>query len=147
MIFTKQRKWNSFATNNLHISIRWITKVLWIKCRKLHWVMMRMMITKQTRTWETSLWMLQKSNNTAQRSGIFNSLREACHYQTQQGGRIYALAEETHEREDEREKRYDISQIHTVYWILLSDRNHYVGSAKKIDAPSRTMPCMRHIPD
>ena len=77
--------------------------------------MMRMMITKQTRTWETSLWMLQKSNNTAQRSGIFNSLREACHYQRQQGGRIYALEEETHEREDEREKRYDISQIHTIY--------------------------------
>ena len=34
--------------------------------------------------------MLEKSNNTAQRSYIFNSLREAIHYQRQSGGRIYA---------------------------------------------------------
>ena len=35
--------------------------------------------------------MLEKSNNTAQRSYIFNSLREAIHYQRQSGGRIYAI--------------------------------------------------------
>ena len=39
--------------------------------------------------------MLEKSNNTAQRSYIFNSLREAIHYQRQSGGRIYAIQEET----------------------------------------------------
>ena len=38
--------------------------------------------------------MLEKSNNTAQRSYIFNSLREAIHYQRQSGGRIYAIQEE-----------------------------------------------------
>ena len=39
--------------------------------------------------------MLEKSNNTSQRSDIFNSLKEACYYQRKQGGRIYALEEET----------------------------------------------------
>ena len=39
--------------------------------------------------------MLEKANNTAQRSVIFNSLKEACHYQRKHGGRIYALEEET----------------------------------------------------
>ena len=38
--------------------------------------------------------MLEKSNNTAQRSVVFNSLKEACHYQRKYGGRIYALEEE-----------------------------------------------------
>ena len=38
--------------------------------------------------------MLEKSTNTAQRSHIFNSLREACHYQRENGGRIYAIQEE-----------------------------------------------------
>ena len=39
--------------------------------------------------------MLEKSRNTAQRSYVFNTLREACHYQKESGGRIYALQEET----------------------------------------------------
>ena len=39
--------------------------------------------------------MLEKSNNTAQRSYIFNSLREAIHYQRLSGGKIYAIQEET----------------------------------------------------
>ena len=50
--------------------------------------------------------MLEKSNNTSQRSDIFNSLKEACYYQRKQGGRIYALEEEIHEREDEEERRH-----------------------------------------
>ena len=50
--------------------------------------------------------MLEKSNNIAQRSDIFNSLREACHYQKEHGGRIYALHEDIHEREDEEERRH-----------------------------------------
>ena len=50
--------------------------------------------------------MLEKSNNTSQRSDIFNSLKEACYYQRKQGGRIYALEEDIHEREDEEERRH-----------------------------------------
>ena len=42
-----------------------------------------------------SFGMLEKSRNTAQRSYVFNTLREACHYQKESGGRIYALQEET----------------------------------------------------
>ena len=50
--------------------------------------------------------MLEKSNNTSQRSDIFNSLKEACYYQRKHGGRIYALEEDIHEREDEEERRH-----------------------------------------
>ena len=39
--------------------------------------------------------MLEKSKNVSQRSVIFNSLKEACHYQRKYGGRIYAVQEET----------------------------------------------------
>ena len=50
--------------------------------------------------------MIEKSSNTAQRSIIFNSLKEACYYQRKHGGRIYALHEDIHERdEDEEEER------------------------------------------
>ena len=48
--------------------------------------------------------MLEKSNNTSQRSDIFNSLKEACHYQKEHGGRIYALHEDIHERDEETEE-------------------------------------------
>ena len=47
--------------------------------------------------------MLEKSRNTAQRSNIFNSLKEAC-YQRKHGGRIYALHEDIHERDEEVEE-------------------------------------------
>ena len=50
--------------------------------------------------------MLEKSNNTSQRSDIFNSLKEACYYQRKQGGRIYALEEDIHERDEEEERRH-----------------------------------------
>ena len=48
--------------------------------------------------------MLEKSNNTSQRSDIFNSLKEACYYQRKHGGRIYALEEDIHERDEEEER-------------------------------------------
>ena len=57
--------------------------------------------------------MLEKSNNTAQRSVFFNSLKEACHYQRKHGGRIYALDEERHEKDEEEEEKY-IREIHTM---------------------------------
>ena len=50
--------------------------------------------------------MLEKSNNTSQRSDICNSLKEACYYQRKQGGRIYALEEDIHERDEEEERRH-----------------------------------------
>ena len=39
--------------------------------------------------------MLEKSNNTSQRTKIFNSLKEACYYQGQYGGKIIAIQRET----------------------------------------------------
>ena len=41
--------------------------------------------------------LLEKSKNKAQRSHIFNSLREACFYQHLYGGNIYSIG---HEEED-----------------------------------------------
>ena len=60
--------------------------------------------------------MLEKSNNTSQRSDIFNSLKEACYYQRKQGGRIYALEEEIQERDEEE----DEERIHKgdTYFVL-----------------------------
>ena len=60
--------------------------------------------------------MLEKSNNTSQRSDIFNSLKEACYYQRKQGGRIYALEEEIQERNGEE----DEERIHKgdTYFVL-----------------------------
>ena len=57
---------------------------------------MKMMISRlKKKIANINFGMLEKSNNTAQRSVIFNSLKEACHYQRKHGGRIYALEEET----------------------------------------------------
>ena len=39
--------------------------------------------------------MLEKSNNTSQRTKVFNSLKEACYYQGQYGGKIIAIQRET----------------------------------------------------
>ena len=60
--------------------------------------------------------MLEKSNNTSQRSDIFNSLKEACYYQRKHGGRIYALVEEIKERDEEE----DEERIHKgdTYFVL-----------------------------
>ena len=60
--------------------------------------------------------MLEKSNNTSQRSDIFNSLKEACYYQRKHGGRIYALEEEIKERDEEE----DEERIHKgdTYFVL-----------------------------
>ena len=74
--------------------------------------------------------MLEKSNNTSQRSDIFNSLKEACYYQRKQGGRIYALEEETAYRylnsnevgveTKERDEEEDEERIHKgdTYFVL-----------------------------
>ena len=71
--------------------------------------------------------MLEKSNNTSQRSDIFNSLKEACYYQRKQGGRIYALEEETRirkmvdlneETNDEEEEEEDKTTFGETYFVL-----------------------------
>ena len=62
--------------------------------------------------------MLEKSSNTAQRSYIFNSLREAIHYQRQSGGRIYAIQEETViyevDEDDDKETRTEGETCYTL---------------------------------
>ena len=70
--------------------------------------------------------MLEKSNNTSQRSDIFNSLKEACYYQRKQGGRIYALEEETrirkmvdlNEETDGEEEEEDKTTFGETYFVL-----------------------------
>ena len=69
--------------------------------------------------------MLEKSNNTSQRSDIFNSLKEACYYQRKQGGRIYALEEETRIRkmvdlneETDDEEEEDKTTFGETYFVL-----------------------------
>ena len=75
--------------------------------------------------------MLEKSNNTAQRSVIFNSLKEACYYQRKHGGRIYALDEERHERyEEEEEER--IHKGDTYYIFNTTDRKTLVNGFRYI---------------
>ena len=64
--------------------------------------------------------MLEKSTNTAQKSHIFNSLREACYYQRENGGRIYAIQEET---EDEEKK----TMGDTCYILNTTDRKKLVN--------------------
>ena len=60
--------------------------------------------------------MLEKSKNVSQRSVIFNSLREACHYQRKYGGRIYAVQEETQLIYYDREIRvYDDADADDAY--------------------------------
>ena len=60
--------------------------------------------------------MLEKSSNTAQRSYIFNSLREAIHYQRQSGGRIYAI------QEDKEDEEGNITKGETCYILNVTDR-------------------------
>lgn len=76
--------------------------------------------------------MLEKSSNTAQRSYIFNSLREAIHYQKQSGGRIYAIQEETviyemdEDDEDDDEENINLQgkekKGETCYILNVTDR-------------------------
>ena len=54
--------------------------------------------------------MLEKSYHPAQKSYCFNSLREACHYQKEYGGRIYAIQQEVKNEEE----RY----MGNTYYIL-----------------------------
>ena len=85
--------------------------------------------------------MLEKSNNTAQRSVIFNSLKEACHYQRKHGGRIYALEEETrirkmvdlNEETDEEEEEEDKTTFGETYYVLnTTDRKTLVNGFRYI---------------
>ena len=89
--------------------------------------------------------MLEKSNNTAQRSVIFNSLKEACHYQRKHGGRIYALEEETcirkmvdldeetDEEEEEEEEEEDKTTFGETYYVLnTTDRKTLVNGFRYI---------------
>ena len=85
--------------------------------------------------------MLEKSNNTAQRSIIFNSLKEACHYQRKHGGRIYALEEETCIRKmvdldketDEEEEEEDKTTFGETYYVLnTTDRKTLVNGFRYI---------------
>ena len=86
--------------------------------------------------------MLEKSNNTAQRSDIFNSLREACHYQKEHGGRIYALHEETcirkmvdldEETDEEEEEEENKTTFGETYYILnTTDRQTLVNGYRYI---------------
>ena len=75
--------------------------------------------------------MLEKSNNTAQRSDIFNSLREACHYQKEHGGRIYALHEDIHERDEETEEERR-HKGDTYYILNTTDRKTLVNGYRYI---------------
>ena len=75
--------------------------------------------------------MLEKSNNTAQRSDIFNSLREACHYQKEHGGRIYALHEDIHERDEETEEERR-HKGDTYYILNTTDRQTLVNGYRYI---------------
>ena len=75
--------------------------------------------------------MLAKSNNTAQRSDIFNSLKEACHYQKEHGGRIYALHEDIHERDEETEEERR-HKGDTYYILNTTDRQTLVNGYRYI---------------
>ena len=70
--------------------------------------------------------MLEKSNNTAQRSYIFNSLREAIHYQRQSGGRIYAI------REDKKDEEGNVTKGETCYILNVTDRKKLVDGFRFI---------------
>ena len=81
--------------------------------------------------------MLEKSNNTAQRSYIFNSLREAIHYQRQSGGRIYAIQEETVIDEiDEDEENINLKSTkkegETCYILNVTDRTKLMNGFRFI---------------
>ena len=84
--------------------------------------------------------MLEKSNNTAQRSVIFNSLKEACHYQRKHGGRIYALEEETcirkmvdlNEETDDEEEEDKTTFGETYYVLNTTDRKTLVNGFRYI---------------
>ena len=89
--------------------------------------------------------MLEKSNNTAQRSVIFNTLKEACYYQRKHGGRIYALEEETcirkmvdldeetDEEEEAEEEEEDKTTFGETYYVLnTTDRKTLVNGFRYI---------------
>ena len=87
--------------------------------------------------------MLEKSNNTTQRSSIFKSLKEACYSQRKHGGRIYALHEDIHEREEEARRH----KGDTYYILNTTDRQTLVNGyryTKKCFYNIKTMPCMKH---
>ena len=70
--------------------------------------------------------MLEKSNNTAQRSYIFNSLREAIFYQRQSGGRIYAI------QEDKEDEEGNITKGETCYILNVTDKTKLMNGFRYI---------------
>ena len=71
-----------------------------------------------------SIGMLEKSHNTSQKSGTFNSLREACYYQKLNGGKIYTTSQcqtEIEELEDD-EMRVKDTEGMTYYALNASDK-------------------------
>ena len=78
--------------------------------------------------------MLEKSNNTAQRSYIFNSLREAIHYQRQSGGRIYAIQEETviHEIDEHDNEETTKKEGEKLYILNVTDKTKLLNGFRFI---------------
>ena len=76
--------------------------------------------------------MLEKSKNVSQRSVIFNSLREACHYQRKYGGRIYAVREESEITYYDREVRvYDDADADDAYDDEEEEQAHTLYEERK----------------
>ena len=76
--------------------------------------------------------MLEKSKNVSQRSVIFNSLKEACHYQRKYGGRIYAVQEETEITYYDREVRvYDDADADDAYDDEEEEQAHTLNEERK----------------
>ena len=71
-----------------------------------------------------SIGMLEKSHNTSQKSSTFNSLREACYYQTLNGGKVYTISQyqtELEELEDDEMRVKDTEGV--AYYVLnVSDK-------------------------
>ena len=73
--------------------------------------------------------MLEKSKNTSQRTKIFNSLKEACYYQGQYGGKIIAIQRETVTMEcyDEDNFSETTSMGDTYYILNTTDKQQLVN--------------------
>ena len=77
--------------------------------------------------------LLEKSNNTRQRSRIFKSLREACHYQNIYGGKVIALTHSMKEYIDlDDECDIKSNEGETFYVLNVSDKTELVNGFRYI---------------
>ena len=77
--------------------------------------------------------LLEKSNNTSQRSRIFKSLREACHYQNVYGGKVIALTHSMKEYIDlDDECDIKSNEGETFYVLNVSDKTELVNGFRYI---------------